>query len=68
MFPHDPGSGARTGSRGDRNVMSFTLENFRRSFDQRAVVFSQFARTWIVDDNRISVSCDGECSRFLVKL
>jgi hypothetical protein len=48
--------------------MSVTLENFRRALDRGATVLSQFARTWIVDDNRILVSCDGECSRFLVKL
>jgi hypothetical protein len=66
MFAHDTGRRARTGGGRYGNVMSFTLENFRGSLDQSAAVFSQFARTWIVDDNRIPVSCDGELSRFLV--
>ena len=68
MLAHDPGRRARTSGGRYGNVMSLTLENFRRSLDQSAIVLSQFARTWIVDDNRIPVSCDGERSRFLVRL
>jgi len=68
MLPNDSGggAGARSGRRG--NVMALTLENPDGAFDEGSVVSSQFARTWIVDEDRIPVICDGELSRFLVKL
>ena len=49
-------------------VMSVPLQNLRRALDQGAAVSSQFARAWIVDEDRVPVGCDGERSRFLVKL